>query len=175
LTIALAVFTMAPLLFNLGEVTPSPVVDNLEKHVREVVPGRGNVNHARHAERVMWRLGYREGRFVLAALVNAYHESGWDPKCVSGQYIGLFQLGVRNGAGRGYPVEYLKTVKGNVYAMSSTSSWKQLYLWTKKNPSAKTSTISYKFAQSVEVCHVSHREARRGTAGRWDRALPSRK
>lgn len=127
--------------------------------------------NAETAERFFRKRGVNSDKAIIAILVNAWHESTWNPRCQSGSCIGFFQLLNRGGMGDGHSTANLKKLIYNITILADSTSLKQWVKWTQAHPKASAGEMAYQFAVRVERCAKQHRAARRKTADRWFSAL----
>lgn len=127
--------------------------------------------NAEVAERFFRKRGVTSDKAIIAILVNAWHESTWNPSCQSGSCIGFFQILNRGGMGDGHSTAKLKQLVYNITILADSLSFKQWAKWVEKNPSVTAGEMSYRFAATVERCATKHRAPRRKTADRWFKAL----
>lgn len=149
---------------TLATITPKPVVDRLPATCvaageRATFEARKGI--ARIIEREFEKIGIVREEQVVAILVNAWCESRWNPRDVSGPNVGLFQLSSR-GVGRGFSRGVRQDPKANISILAATISFKK---WTKEKGSA--GTLSYLFAKNVERCSSRYHHQRRVMASKW--------
>lgn len=128
---------------------------------------------AKKAERFFRKRGATTDKAVIALLVNAWHESKWNPAASSGSCIGFFQLKNNGGMGDGYSAARLKNLDVNMSIMAASTSCKAWIVWTNQNPTVTAGEMAYRFAAKVERCATQHRAPRRTTANKWFKALKS--
>lgn len=131
--------------------------------------------NAEIAESFFRKRGVVSDKAIIAILVNAWHESTWNPSCQSGSCIGFFQIMNRGGMGDGHSTANLKQLTYNITVLANSSEFKQWAKWVEKNPNVSAGEMAYRFAANVERCAVKHRAPRRTTADRWFKALESKK
>ena len=103
---------------------------------------------------------------ILALLVNAWHESRWNPKLNSD---GILQL-TPTGMGQGMSVSERQNIVLTVQRFVSTERFSD---WLDYSRDEKTSIgqISYKFADHILRPKFQYREQRRKTAIQWHKQL----
>ena len=99
----------------------------------------------------------------VGVLANVQAESGFDPRCITGRHYGLFQIAYIGQTRKLWSREYLLTVNGNLYAISSRKSWRE---WA-KDPGRTAKEAALRFARQVERCQPQHYAARGVIADRW--------
>jgi membrane-bound lytic murein transglycosylase MltF len=116
--------------------------------------------------------GIHSDKAIVGILVNAWHESKWDPRAVSpnGSCVGLFQLS-GSGLGRGMTVAQRQDIGQSLKRMSSHQHFLDWKKWVDKHPNASAGEMSYQFAKQVERCARQHRAPRRTTGDKWFAAM----
>lgn len=119
------------------------------------------------AEWIFRSRGITDDKTLIAILVNAWHECRWNPRDITGQYAGFFQLSSRVGIGRGLSRKSRQHLIVNVLSVARSAEYRQWCEWCAKHPESSAGARSFRFASKVEVCATRFRSPRRRTADHW--------
>lgn len=127
-------------------------------------------HHAREVEMLLWERGYRDRHAILAIHANMWHESRFNPNAVSGNFVGLFQIGGRGTMGAGTSVADRQSIPTAVQIVASKPYFISWYKDVKaKKLSARDAATT--FASKVLRCASKHVGSRGSTARTWKRGM----
>lgn len=124
------------------------------------------------AERLIRKAGIKSDKIIMAILVNAWHESRWNPKEDDGLCVGFFQLYVKT-IGKDSTKKQLLNLNYNIQKILNSKDFKDWVKWCYNHPHESCGSMSFRFASHVEKCAFRYRYPRKITADRWYRHLSS--
>lgn len=108
-------------------------------------------------------------RIIVGIFANAYHESSWNPNCVSSGNYGLFQLS-KSGLGAGKSKGWLLNYKNNTTAILNSPQAIKFFDWA-AGSGFTSGDFAYEFAKKVERCAAKHVAPRKRTADKWAKEI----
>ena len=127
-----------------------------------------NIRYANQVDAELCKRGYQNEKCRTAALINGWHESKWDPKCKSGNFVGFFQIGGAGTMGAGTTVAQRQSIPFSVELLTKRSDFNNWYK-RHKNSNSSLATTTTDYASSVLRCAPKHVASRGSTADRWGR------